>query len=53
MKNASVFGVNGTLPTLGIETVRWKVNNDTGRQNVFEIPRTMYVPKLKNCILSP
>ena len=53
IRNASIVGVSGTLPIKGIGTVRWKVNDDSGRQHIFEIPGTMYVPKLTGSMLSP
>ena len=53
MSNASIVGVNGRLPIHGVGTVKWKVNDDSGQQHIFEIPGTLYIPKLSSSMLSP
>ena len=50
---SNVIGVKGTLPIRGTGTVVWKLNDDEGRTHVFKIHSIIYVPGLKNPILSP
>ena len=50
---SNVIGVNGTLPIQGTGTVVWKLNDNEGRSHVIKIHGTLYVPGLKNFILSP
>lgn len=52
-KSSMVIGVNGSLPILGSWTVKWDVTDDDGRQHVFKISNTLYVPCMKSSTLSP
>ena len=53
VRTSNVIRVNRTLPIRGTGTVVWKLNDDEGRTHVFKIHGTLYVPGLKNSILSP
>ena len=52
-RTSTVKGVGGSLPIKGIGTVKWKITDDNGRQHAFEISGTLYVPGLRNSMLSP
>ena len=43
-RSAIVNGVNGSLPIKGVGTVKWTVTDDSGRDHIFRIHGTLYVP---------
>ena len=53
LNQAVVIGANGTIHIQGVCRVKWKLNNDTGREDMFEVPGTLYVPGMKTSIPSP
>ena len=48
-----VIGVNGSLPIKGTGTVKWSITDDRGKNHIFRIPDTLYVPGIKTSMLSP
>ena len=45
--------MGGPIPVLLKGTVKWKIEDDTGRVHIFRIPGTFYVPKAPFRMLSP
>ena len=50
---AQISGVGGPIPVLLKGTVKWKIEDDTGRVHIFRIPGTFYAPKAPFRMLSP
>ncbi len=48
-----VDGINGGLEIAGKGTFKFKLTDDDGRTHIIRIPNSLYLPKLKICLLSP
>ncbi len=49
----SVDGITDGLPIKGKGTFKFTIGDDNGRQHNTCIPKSLYVPGMKKCILSP
>ena len=53
-KSSMLIGViNGSLPILGSRSIKWNITDNYGKQHVFKIPNTLYVPGMKTPTLTP
>ena len=48
-----VDGINDGLEIAGKGTFKFKLADDDGRTHIIRIPNSLYLPKLKSCLLSP
>jgi hypothetical protein len=48
-----VDGINDWLEIVGKGTFKFKIVDNDGRTHIIHIPPTLYLPKLKSCLLSP
>ena len=48
-----VDGINEGLAILGKGTFKFNISDDYGRVHRIRIPNSLYLPKLKGCLLSP
>ncbi len=48
-----VDGINEGLAILGKGTFKFNISDDDGRIHRIRIPNSLYLPKLKGCLLSP
>ncbi len=48
-----VEGIKSGLDIKGMGTFRFSIKDDNGMTDKIEIPNSLYVPKLKRCLLSP
>ncbi|MGL4350427.1 MAG: hypothetical protein ACRCT2_07680, partial [Plesiomonas shigelloides] len=53
--NTTIKGFAGSRTSSGIKmgTIRWKVQDDDGREHVWEIPGSYYVPEAGMRLFSP
>jgi hypothetical protein len=49
----SVDGITDGLPIKGKGTFRFTIEDNNGRWHNFCIPKSLYVPGMKKCLLSP
>jgi hypothetical protein len=52
-KVGKVDGINDGLEIVGKGTFKFMIAEDDGRTHIIHIPNSLYLPKLKNCLLSP
>jgi hypothetical protein len=48
-----VDGINDGLEILGKGTFKFKLTDDDGRTHIIRVPNSLYLLKLKSCLLSP
>jgi hypothetical protein len=48
-----VDGINSGLDIVGQGTFRFSITDDDGKSHVIKIPNSLYVPKLRRCLLLP
>ncbi len=48
-----VDGINDRLEIVGKGTFKFKLADDDGRTHIIHVPNSLYLPKLKSCLLSP
>jgi hypothetical protein len=46
-------GINDGLEIAGKGTFKFKIADDYGRTHIIHVPNSLYLPKLKSCLLSP
>ena len=46
-------GAGGNLKVKGVGTVRWKIEDDDGKEHELIIKGCLYVPDMSSCLLSP
>jgi hypothetical protein len=49
----SVDGITDGLPIKGKGTFKFTIRDDNGRRHNIHIPKSLYVPGMKKCLLSP
>ncbi len=49
----SVDGITDGLPIIGKGTFKFTIGDDNGRWHNICIPKSLYVPGMKKCLLSP
>jgi hypothetical protein len=49
----SVDGITDGLPIKGKGTFTFTIGDDNGRRNNIRIPKSLYIPGMKKCLLSP
>jgi hypothetical protein len=49
----SVDRITDGLPIKGKGTFKFTIGDDNGRQHNIRIPKSLYVPGMKKCLLSP
>ncbi len=49
----SVDGITDGLPIKGKGTFKFTIGDDNGRRHNISIPKSLYVPGMKKCLLSP
>ncbi len=48
-----VDGINSGLDIAGWEKFKFSITDNDGKSHAIKIPNSLYVPKLKRCLLSP
>jgi hypothetical protein len=48
-----VDGITDGLPIKGKGTFKFTIGDDNGRRHIIRIPKYLYVPEMKKCLLSP
>jgi hypothetical protein len=48
-----VDGINSGLDIAGHGTFKFSITDDDGKSHAIKIPNSLYVPKLRRCLLSP
>jgi hypothetical protein len=48
-----VEGIKSGLDIKGIGTFKFNIKDDNGMLHEIKIPNSLYIPKLKRCLLSP
>ncbi len=49
----SVDGITDGLPIKGKGTFKFTIGDDNGRRHNIRIPESLYIPRMKKCLLSP
>jgi hypothetical protein len=53
VQHQSIAGISSGLSIEGIQTLRWKINDDNGDTIVLHVQNALYVPKVPMCLLCP
>jgi hypothetical protein len=49
----SLDGITDGLPIKGKGTFKFTIKDDNGRRHITRIPKSLYIPGMKKCLLSP